>query len=211
MTDQERLLNTHGSPDNSGPEFDPEGMGELLRALPVRGPSAHTRTALRVIASRERQRRFARRDLASRLELWRDNFRLHCWEMLRSVALPVTGGVFSAVVLFSMWVVPTYTVHADSSADVPTMLTTEAAIKGMSPFVQTDGGGVAVDVTVDGQGRMVDYSIVGGPGVMPNVSLRHRLENVLLFTEFTPATSFGQPTRAKIRISFGSSRIDVKG
>jgi hypothetical protein len=34
---------------------------------------------------------------------------------------------------------------------------------------------------------------------------------VLLFTEFTPATSFGQPMSSKTRLWFRTSRIDVKG
>ena len=86
----------------------------------------------------------------------------------------------------------------------------QVAVKGMAPFF---GGGddVVVDVTVDEQGRMIDYAVVAGATALANASLRRRLENVLLFTEFTPATSFGQPMSSKTRLWFRTSRIDVKG
>jgi hypothetical protein len=68
-----------------------------------------------------------------------------------------------------------------------------------------------VDVWVDEQGRMFDYAIVAGAGVLANSQMRRRLENMLLFTQFTPATEFGRPTSAKVRLRFGSSRVDVRG
>jgi hypothetical protein len=186
----------------------PDAINRALRSLPVREPQPDLRTSLRVIASRERQRQFARRSLAAR---WRDRFELFSDNFLRAIALPVAGGVASAVVLFSMCVVPAYPLRAaHTTADVPTVLTTQVAVKGMAPFF---GGGddVVVDVTVDEQGRMIDYAVVAGASALANASLRRRLENVLLFTEFTPATSFGQPMSSKTRLWFRTSRIDVKG
>ncbi len=90
------------------------------------------------------------------------------------------------------------------------MLTTEVEVRGTSPFV-TSSDEVVVDVWVDGQGRMFDYAIVAGATVLANSQLRRRLENMLLFTQFTPATEFGQPTASKVRLRLGSSRIDVRG
>jgi hypothetical protein len=188
--------------------LNPDAINRALRSLPVREPQPDLRTSLRVIASRERQRQFARRSLAAR---WRDRFELFSDNFLRAIALPVAGGVASAVVLFSMCVVPAYPLRAaHTTADVPTVLTTQVAVKGMAPFF---GGGddVVVDVTVDEQGRMIDYAVVAGASALANASLRRRLENVLLFTEFTPATSFGQPMSSKTRLWFRTSRIDVKG
>jgi len=191
--------------------LNPDAINRALRSLPVREPQPDLRTSLRVIASRERQRRLTRRSLASTIDLWRDRFELFTENFLRAVALPVAGGVASAVVLFSMCVVPAYPLRAaHATADVPTVLTTQVAVKGMAPFF---GGGddVVVDVTVDEQGRMIDYAVVAGASALANASLRRRLENVLLFTEFTPATSFGQPMSSKTRLWFRTSRIDVKG
>jgi hypothetical protein len=196
--DLENLLNT-------------DAINRALRSLPACEPQPELRTSLRVIASRERQRRLARRSLASTIGVWRDRFELFSDNFLRAIALPVAGGVASAVVLFSMCVVPAYPLRAaHTTVDVPTVLTTQVAVKGMAPFF---GGGddVVVDVTVDEQGRMIDYAVVAGASALANASLRRRLENVLLFTEFTPATSFGQPMSSKTRLWFRTSRIDVKG
>jgi hypothetical protein len=129
---------------------------------------------------------------------------------MRPLALPFAGGVFSTVVLFSMWLVPTYPVRGSNAFDAPTMLTTEATVKRTGP-VGTSGGEVIVDVMIDGQGRMVDYNIVSGHSGLTSDALRRNIENILIFTEFTPATAFGQPMSGKMRLQLGSSRIDVKG
>src|SRR5579863_8060305 len=190
--------------------LNPDAINQALRSLPSREPQPELRTSLRVIASRERQRRLARRSLTATVQMWRDRFELFSENFLRAVALPVAGGVATAVVLFSMCVVPAYPLRAHTTVDVPTVLTTQVAVKGMAPFF---GGGddLVVDVTVDEQGRMIDYAVVAGASALANASLRRRLENVLLFTEFTPATSFGQPMASKMRLWFRTSRIDVKG
>ena len=129
---------------------------------------------------------------------------------MRPLAFPVAGGVCSAIVLFSTWVVPTYPVRAANSVDVPTILNTVATVKGTAP-IGVAGGDIVVDVLVDGQGRMIDYSVVSGTRVEKDEALRRRLDNFLLFTEFVPATSFGQPTVSRLRLTLGSNRVDVKG
>src|SRR6185295_18298484 len=130
---------------------------------------------------------------------------------LRPLALPLAGGICSAVVLLSAWLVPTYpVVRGNDRADIPTVLSTEVTVKETAP-IGTANDGVVVDVSVDDQGRMVDYTIVSGLDGLKNVQMRRSLENALLFIVFTPATAFGQPMAGKLRLQFGSSRIDVKG
>jgi hypothetical protein len=68
-----------------------------------------------------------------------------------------------------------------------------------------------IDVTVDDQGKMIDYKIVSGERLVQEQGLRRRLENMLLFTEFVPATSFGRPTAARMRLSLHAFQVDVKG
>jgi hypothetical protein len=189
---------------------DSDAISRTLRSLPVKTPASGLRTSLLVIASRERQRRWAYRDLSSAVRLWRDRLELFYDDVVRSIALPFAGGVCSTAVLFSMFVVPAYPLLTHNSFDVPTMLTTQVSIKEMSPFSAGDTD-VVVDVLVDGQGRMIDYAIVAGASVLANAEIRRRLENALVFSNFTPATSFGQPMASKLRLWFHSSRIDVKG
>jgi hypothetical protein len=192
------------------PDALPDLVSRTLRSLPVKTPPARLRTSLLVLASRERQRRASHRDFSSVLRLWRDRAELWYDGMVRSIALPLAGGVCSTMVLFSMFVVPAYPLLTHDAFDVPTTLTTPVSLKEMAPFSAGDTD-VVVDVSVDGQGRMIDYAIVAGASVLANSEIRRRLENALVFSNFTPATSFGQPMTSKLRLWFHSSRIDVKG
>jgi hypothetical protein len=187
-----------------------DAIGESLRSLSVKVPPAQLRTSLRVIASRERQRRMEHRNFATMWRTWRENARLFVDNVVLSLALPFAGGVFSTVVLFSMFVVPAYPLLSNSDTDVPTVLNTPVAVKSIAPFSVGDTD-VVVDVTVDEQGRMLDYAIVSGASVLANPQMRRRLENALVFSNFTPATTFGQPMISKMRLWFHSSRIDVRG
>ena len=182
-------------------------LSSALKALPRRVPPPGLTTALRVIASRERQRALSHLSFRQTCSNWLDHISLAVNNGMRPFALPFAGGVFAAIVLFSMFVVPTYPLRGNTGFDVPTMLTTEASVKGAAPF-GLEGGDLVVDVTLDGQGRMVDYHVVSGVLTEP---LRHRLENLLLFTEFVPATAFGMPTAAKLRLQLFTSQVDVKG
>jgi hypothetical protein len=187
-----------------------DSLGEALRGLSVKVPPPELRTSLRVIASRERQRRLEHRNFTTIWQTWRESAHLFLDNVVLSLALPFAGGVFSTVVLFSMFVVPAYPLLSNSDTDVPTVLNTPVAVKSIAPFSVGDTD-VVVDVTVDEQGRMLDYAIVAGASVLANPQMRRRLENALVFSNFTPATTFGQPMISKMRLWFHSSRIDVRG
>ena len=180
-------------------EVGEEQMSMMLRSLPPRVPPKGLATSLRVIASRERQRLIAGRSPGRVFASWLDRTRLTLQDMLRPLALPAAGGVFSAVVLFSMWVVPTYPLRDKIAFDIPTNLTTSVdVLTGSEATGLTDS--VLVDVLVDDQGRFVDYQVVSGAAVVADPATRHRLENLLLFTRFAPATSFGMPMAGKARV-----------
>jgi hypothetical protein len=181
-----------------------------IRRVPVREVPENLAVKLRVMASQEASRRRSgdtgslMMTLAKRLNLWVEN-------LMRPFALPLAGGLVSAVVLFSM-LVPTMTVlRGDGLDDVPTILTTGASIKDSLPLGDT-GDGVVVDLVVDENGRMVSYSFVSGPPMLAyNPEIRRAIESKLLVTRFEPATFFGQPTSSRLRISFRRSTIEVKG
>ena len=196
-----------------------EGLTQALRGLPARTPPPGMTTSLRVIASRERQRLLNRRSLRLAWAHWCDRAGLAMHNGMRPLALPFAGGVVSAIVLFSMLLLPSYPRHNNASGfDVPTMLSTGAGVKDSvldaGSFLRPIGisvGDMVLDVTVDDQGRMVDYSVVSGANLLQDPTVRRRLENLLLFTVFVPATSFGQPMAGKIRLPLFLSQIDVKG
>jgi len=180
-----------------------------LRRLPAKVPPAQLSTSLQVIASKERARRWSAGVSASdRFRLWIDN-------LMRPLALPFAGGFLSAVLLFGL-LLPTFTMHrGDGGSDIPVSLFTDPVVKGQVQFPVFDDNGmnsdIDVDVTVDNQGRMVDYSLPKGSTIENNPALRRALENkLLLFTEFAPATMFGTPTYGKVRVSFRRQSIEIK-
>jgi len=185
------------------------GLRTSLQSLPSHSPSEALRIQLRVIASREAAKRKASRTARDRWKVWRSNLKLWTDNLMRPLAIPTAGGLTSALVLFSVFASAITIPSVQASSDVPTGLYTEASVKSCLPL-GFDGSDLAVELTIDDQGRVVDYTL-------PNLSnatsreLRRNIENHLLFTQFTPATSFGQPTAGKVRIWFRSSRIDVKG
>jgi Putative zinc-finger len=183
-------------------------LREKLRTLPGRTPPPELTTRLRVIASKVRMESFGG---ATRWSRWRDRLELCLSNLMRPLALPAVGGLCSAIFLFSTLVPMFKSAFAmnESPGDVPTMLATQPMLKYTAPMVFADGDAV-VDLQLDDQGRIIDFSIVSAPG-QQSEKLRRSIENSLLFTEFWPATTFGHGVAGTIRISFRSSRIDVRG
>lgn len=189
-----------------------------LRSLPPVPAPSDLRVRLSAVGARARTVRFngARGSLSfstawlkatSLHEPARTRLKLHFHDVLRPLAVPLATGLCSAIVLFSM-LVPNLTMERQGSPDVPTVLSTEATIKSMAPLGFS--GDAIVDLVVDRHGRAVDYSIISGPGVNKE-ALRRSIENTLLFTVFTPGTTFGRPVPGKIRLTFRNSAIDVRG
>ena len=180
-----------------------ERIRAAMRALPRMAPPPDLTVRLHVLASRERQRRSAGwlRRLATSLHLAFDG-------LMRPMAVPLAGGVFSALILFAS-LVPSFA-WVPSAQDVPTALSTEAAVKGITAPIGFGDGEAVVDVTIDDQGHMVDFDIVRDTGEV-NQDFRRSVENALLFTVFTPRTAFGQPVGGKLRVTFRNSSVEVKG
>lgn len=193
------------------------GAGQYLRlrrelgALPRRTPSDHLRTSLRVLASKERARTLSRLNFAEAFAAWRERFSLTLGALMRPLAVPIAGGLLSAMILFGA-LVPDFTVEVHPvTHDVPTVLFTAASVKDMMPIAIDSDTELVVDLIVDEQGRMVDYSIVHGQNLLRDSRVRRTFEDALLAAQFTPATAFGQPTSGRIRVSFRTSIIDVRG
>ncbi len=187
-----------------------------LRALPQRVPPADLTTRLRVVASKVRTESFGG---ATAWRRWLDRVELSLRNLMRPLALPAFGGLCSALFLFSIFVPMFKSSFAMNLAgDVPTMLTTQPILKYMAPvafagpiaFASNSDEDAVVDLQLDDHGQVVDFTIVSAPGGQTE-ALRHSIENSLLFTEFSPATTFGHGVAGTIRISFRNSSIDVRG
>ncbi len=186
-------------------------IASALHALPRRMPPSDLSTRLRVMASRERTRRSIFSSVQSVTAHYRDRAWLLFENLARPLAIPAVGGVLAAVVLFTITAMQ-YPVPAHASTqDVPTVLYTEASFKNMGLF-PLDTEEVVIDLTIDETGRVLDYTFVdGGVPIQNDKQLKRKIDAALLFAEFVPATSFGQPIPGKVRLSFRRGHIDVRG
>lgn len=180
------------------------------RALPVRRPPASLETKLRIIASQQSAHRRKRLTFAHAFRDWHDHLRLSVNNMMRPLALPVAGGLLSTLVLFGI-LLPEFAkeVHPIRN-DIEVSLFTAATIKDMSPIGEADTD-ITVDLTVDENGRMLEYRVLTGEHLLRDESLRRRLVYNLMYGQFNPATQFGQPVAGKLRVTFRSSTIDIRG
>jgi hypothetical protein len=182
----------------------------MLRALPPQEPGPALRSRLRVMASQEAARARKRRnlsvrlaDLAETLGIWIDN-------LMRPYAVPVTGGVMSAVMLFSV-IAPAYPIRQSSAGDVPMRVLTEASLATSFSLDMADDEEMIVDVMVDAAGRMTGYTLPDNQRWATDPGIRRSIENTLLCTKFNPATIFGQPMAGRVRISLRRSQVEVRG
>lgn len=159
---------------------------------------------LRIVASHAAA---ARR--VTRWDVWRAHIRLMVHNLMRPLAVPVAGGITSALVLFSA-ISPSLVVPLPQGPDF-NALVTQASIKSVGPLALPAHDVVIVEVTVDEQGKLLEYRIPESlRKTMDEAACRALAQNLLL-AQFTPGTVFGQPRVSKLLLSFSRSRIDVKG
>lgn len=174
-----------------------------VHALPRRPVPVNLAISLRVIASKQYAQRASRQRWKERLQLWTAN----TW---RPVALPMVGGLVTACLLFAV-LLPTLTPPVLASNDAPPSWYQSAELSDLGPFgLRADH--ITLDLILDEQGRMIDYSIPASEKILfEDLKLRRNVENNLLFMRFKPAEFFGQPTAGKLRITIRRSQLDVKG
>lgn len=162
---------------------------------------------LRVLASHERSRYIARLNFAARLQDWSGWTRLAFNNLMRPFALPFTGGIVSALLVFSL-LVPNLSFPHNYGNETYTIDFTfpDGAVVGATGDVDNDprieplsapifAGERAIDLVIDDQGK------VRG-GVVTHGDVTPDMINVILFSRFTPATYSGQPTWGPIRVVF---------
>ena len=178
-------------------------LRENLRAMPEARAPRRLTIDLRVLASRELLRRQQTASLSALTRFWTGRMKLWVDNLMRPLALPFAGGLASALFIFGMLVGNLGALHT-STNDRPTALLTEAAVDNLADFGSRSktNDDTLIEVQIDGQGRMVDYYVLQG-------KMTGEIGNFLLFTTFTPATIFLQPTPGKIVIR--RSQIVVKG
>ena len=66
---------------------------------------------------------------------------------------------------------------------------------------------VVVETVVDANGRVESYRVISAPENAQK--LLTKLDSMLIFTVFRPATAFGKPTPSRVVLSFSS--VNVRG
>jgi len=179
-------------------------LRENLRSLPIALAPARLATELQVLASKELVRRRTQSSLSARMQAWRERARLLIDNLMRPLALPfVGGGLTSALFIFGM-LMPNLGFLHNLANDTPSGIYTEASVIKVAAFASPgkSSDDTVVEVQIDGQGHMVDYNLLQG-------KMTGEIGNLLLFSTFTPATMFLQPTAGKVVIR--RSQIVVKG
>jgi anti-sigma factor RsiW len=179
---------------------------DSLKSLPQPAVPERLRTQLQVLASHERARRNATKTLPLALHTWAGNIRLAVDNLMRPLAVPLAGGLASALLLFSL-LVPTLGFRPSVLNDVPTRLFTAATLVEAAPLgIHNDE--TVVELYVDAKGQATNYSVQQGK-ISPE--MQADLTKMMFFSRFTPATWFGQPTNGKVLVSFRRINYVVRG
>jgi hypothetical protein len=193
---------------------------------------------LRVLASHERARRLARASFSARLRSWKEAILLNFENLMQPVALPVAGGVLSAMLLFGA-LLPTLVFRHQVTNDPPLSFISPdgtlaylggntrgrwslAPLSLMDPDTkQVDWNGEVprlepVDSVVSSDENVLELTI-GNDGHVADWAVRQgqltpEAANLILFSSFNPAMFFGRPTWGKILVVLpGHRRRSARG
>lgn len=173
-------------------------------------------------------------DLAVRIRVQASQVRLasdvlrHAWgrlalvfkNILEPLAVPATGGILTALVVFVL-VVQNILVGVPLNRVVPNdqklNFFQEAEVESLASFpvpglVATDNqpdntGALMLEATLNSRGEVVSYRILSGP---TSTAVQQQIDQVLLFSRFRPQMGFGRPMNGG-RVVLGFSEVRVRG
>ncbi len=189
-------------------------LSVMLSRVPKNVPPADLAVRIKVAAAQAQHSQ----GWHARLQRMKDRAEILLDNVFRPLSVPATGGFFSAILVFVLvlqMIVPGTTVRAVQN-DVALNLMRPAELITLSDYPQSWGPeqqdvelsvphGLLIDVTVDSHGQMTDYQILSGP---TSQELRRHLDQMLLFSRFSPMLSFGRPTAGgHVVLSFSAVRV----
>jgi hypothetical protein len=143
---------------------------------------------------------------------WYDSLIMQWQNAMNNFMLPATAGLVSAVLFFGI-VIGYVTLPVSAAAgttDVPTMLFTPAELRIAPSEIELgipSDESIVVETVIDANGRVESYRVISAPENAQK--LLSKLDNMLIFTVFRPATAFGKPTASRVVLSFSS--VNVRG
>lgn len=183
----------------------------LMSRLGTAAPPTDLGVSIRVAVSRAR----ARQGVVAGLRYWKNRVQLVLDNILEPLALPATGGLVAALLVFAMiyQVLGTGMPLDAATPDSPTNLLQPARLEVLAGFQMsrleemnhTMGFPLLVETTVNSSGQAVSYRILSGRADM---AVQHELDQVLLFSKFRPQMSFGRPmSGGRVVLSFSQIRV----
>jgi len=171
-----------------------QSIREELRVLPRRQVPPDLALRLRVQMS-HRLNKTPISDLRVRLE-----------NALKPLLIPATGGVMTAVICFCL-IMGSHVVPITNVPDVTVQLVQPARVQQLAPMdFNTGENGLVLVTQINAEGRAKGYRVLSGQG---SPELMQRLDRMIYFSIFQPATMFGKPTDGEVVLSL--RRITVRG
>ncbi len=176
-----------------------------LATAPIPGRLA---ARLQVIASHERARQLTRITWRARYEAASSRLSLQFENMMKPFALPIAGGLISALLMFGMLIPSVSFAHiknGEPSSPIYTEPDGQVVGEGDRPKLesayQASRGKIVVLLMIDDHGKVRDYQVKQG-------TMTPEVQNLILFSSFTPATILGQPTWGQVQVVFGDDGND---
>lgn len=165
-----------------------------LRALPRHRVPALPDLRLKVRVSQE-----LNRNVLGKLIVRLDN-------MFRGRLLPAGGGLAAAVFFFCL-ILGSEAVPVNPRPDVPLSFVTPPQVLTLAPLDFSTGDRAVIVVTyIDSTGHVMSYRVLSG---QRSPELMHNLDRLIYFSQFSPATTFGQPTDGRVILAL--KQITVRG
>jgi hypothetical protein len=171
-----------------------QSIREDLRALPRQPVPPDLALRLRVHVSQE----LNKKPLS---EYW-----VRFENALKPLLIPATGGVLTAVICFCL-MMGSQVVPMTDTPDVTVQVVTPARVTALAPMdFNTGENGLVLVTQINAEGRVKGYRVLSGAG---SPELMQRLDRMIYFSVFQPATMFGKPTDGEVVLSL--RRITVRG
>ncbi len=153
----------------------------------------------------------------ARIRRYKSRLRLVVENILEPLAVPATGGVLAALVVFAIMyqILGAGVPLAAATADLPTSLFQPARLEilagfqmpGLSEPASVGKHSLLVEATVNAAGEAVSYRVLSGD---VDRAMRRELDQVLIFSRFRPRMNFGRPTSGG-RVILSFNKISVRG